>query len=377
MFLEGIIQQSRVRRLIESMVTGNRLPHALLFWGAQGVGKSAAAIELAKWLNCTNSESAPCGECSSCQLFTNLQHPHFSYQIPLPGKALVDSENGELTQTSAEQLSELLSFKGQNPYYSMNFPGGQFILIGQIRSLLRWANMRPFNDKPRIALIDHADRLREEAANALLKLLEEPPPDFILILTAENPEDILPTLRSRCFLMEFDRLNNETIAAELKKRGFTDDHEVARIARLTAGNLSRALDFAQHPDRIAASFELAINIVRYSLGKNPLEFNPLLENWSGKSLSEQQLILEIISSWLRDAALMQYQREKSDPHLIHSDHADLLTKFTDNCPQADFLTAYREVDEARWKLENNTLAPLVLITLARRLFEAIYQRKPV
>ncbi len=178
--LERIIEQSRARVLIERMVCENRLPHALLFWGPSGVGKSAAALELARWLNCRKALQGPCGECPSCRQFRTLEHPHLTYLLPVPASALTDSEGGELSEKGSLQMAEILQAKGEDPYCTSVYPGGQTLLIGQIRGLLQWAAKRSFEDTPRLALIERADRLREEAANALLKLLEEPPPNFIL-----------------------------------------------------------------------------------------------------------------------------------------------------------------------------------------------------
>ncbi|RJQ87763.1 MAG: AAA family ATPase, partial [Desulfobacteraceae bacterium] len=266
--LERVIAQTRARTLIERMVQDNRLPHALLFWGPPGSGKSAAAIETARWLNCEAGLSGPCGSCESCRQFAALEHPHFMYLLPLPGRALADAESGELSQAGAEELSEILRRKGADPYQKAEMSGAQGILIGQIRALLQWASRKTFSGRPRVALVDQADRLREEAGNALLKLLEEPPPDFILVLTAPSPEDLLPTLRSRCQAVEFDRLAPAVVAAELARRFELDPVAADVAARLSGGDLSRALDFAAQPQQSVQMHDLAINLVRHSLGRN-------------------------------------------------------------------------------------------------------------
>lgn len=374
--LERLIEQSRAKRIITSMVRENRLPHALLFWGPPGIGKSAAAIELACWLNCENGQEEPCGICPSCVKFQTLEHPHFSYQMPLPAKALVDSDSGELTEAGSATLAELLKAKGGDPYKPAEYPGGQYLLIGQIRSLIQWATKRSFSDKPRLALIDRADKLREEAGNALLKLLEEPPQDFILVLTAETPEDIMPTLRSRCHLVEFERFRRETIARELKKRGLDDEQDAIRIAHLCSGNLAKALDFQQEPETALHLHSLAIDIVRHALGKNPLDLDPLLETWSRKALNEQLLILDIIAAWLRDAALVKILGSEGSSKVIHFDRVDLLEKFVHNCPAADFITAVQQVEQARRSLEGNAIAPLTLLVMSRKLYMSIYQKQP-
>ncbi|MBU1652854.1 AAA family ATPase [bacterium] len=375
--LNRILEQPRARRILESMVTGERLPHALLFWGPPGVGKSASAIELARWLNCHQELEGPCGQCESCVKMATLEHPHFSYQMPLPRKALADADTGELSQSGAEELSEILRAKGADLYASAKFTAAQFILIGQIRSLIRWANVKSFSQKPRIALIDHADALKEEAGNALLKLLEEPPPEFILILTAETPEDVLPTLLSRCQPVEFDRLSDSIIDNELEKRGIQDVDTRKRLAHLSSGNLTRAIDFASKPETMEELMALGIDIVRHSLGKNPLQLNPHLESWNALTADQRTLVLEIITAWLRDAALLSAWGETSLPRLIHTDRIELLRKFVTNCPRADFTEAARQIETARFNIERNVLPPLVFTNLARNIYRTIYATEPV
>lgn len=375
--LPRLIGQSRAHRIIESMVRDARIPHALLFWGPAGVGKSVAAIELARWINCDTGLEGPCAHCESCAKFQALEHPHFNYLLPLPASALVNAEEGELTQQASLTLAGILKQKGEDPYRAAEFPGGQFILIGQVRSLLHWASIRSFYDKPRLALIEHADRLKEEAGNALLKLLEEPPPGFILILTAETPEDILPTLLSRCHLIEFERLSAEIVEKELLARGLEKTRKISQVVHLSGGNVSRALDFAEHPDQTDKLHDLAINLVRHSLGKSPMELNDLVEEWSREEFSNQSQALEIMAAWLRDAAVLRALGDSGTPRLIHNERIDLLKKFVTNCPQADFIRAAASIEQARKNLESNVLPPLALLVLARDLYRAIYQRKPV
>jgi DNA polymerase III subunit delta' len=328
-------------------------------------------------LNCREGLAGPCGLCDACVQFRTLENPHFNYVLPLPGKALVDSEEGELTETGATELTAIFKRKAEEPYSAAVYPGGQFVLIGQIRSVLHWASRRSFDDLPRVALIDHADRLREEAGNALLKLLEEPPPNFILILTARDQDDILPTLRSRCQAVEFDRLKTDTIARFLSQCESINAATAQRIARLCSGDLSRALEFASQPQQAEELHDLAINLVRHSLGRNPLEFELLLEKWNSIGLADQFLVLEIVSTWLRDAALLQNLGAVGEGRIIHSDRLDLLQKFVANCPEADFAEAADKVDQARSRLDGNALAPLTLLVLSRELYRAVYHRRAV
>jgi len=306
-----------------------------------------------------------------------LEHPHFSYQLPLPRKDFADPEMGELSKDGSEEISGILREKGADIYLNAASSSAQFILIGQIRSLIKWANIKSFNQQPRVALIDHADSLKEEAGNALLKLLEEPPPDFILILTAETPEDVLPTLVSRCQPVEFDRLGDAVIENQLETRGSDDNLIRKRMAHLSGGNLSRAIEFASKPETMEELISLGIDIVRHSLSKNPNKLHSPLEKWNSLNSSGQALVLEIIASWLRDAALLSAWGDKALPRIIYIDKIELLRKFIQNCPRADFIQAARQTEIARFNIGRNVLPPLVLTTMARNLYRTIYASEPV
>ena len=122
--------------------------------------------------------------------------------------------------------------------------------------------------------------------------------------------------------------------------------------------------------------DFAINVVRHSLTRSPIELNKIAEAWSSKDHAEQSLILEIVAAWLRDAAMLQQLGEAGEQRVIHSDRLDLLKKFVANCPRADFISAANAVEQARNSLESNLLPPLVIALMARKLYRAVHRRKP-
>ncbi|HYR02031.1 MAG TPA: DNA polymerase III subunit delta', partial [Syntrophobacteria bacterium] len=171
-----IIGQNRVIRLVRQALRHGRLPHALLFAGLDGVGKRRTALALARVLNCEGASSGDsCDRCLSCRKMASGNHPDL---------LLVERE-------------------------------GQFIRIDRIRDLQRRLRFRPLEGRKRVILIHEAETMRTEAANALLKILEEPPPDNLFILTAPDSTALLPTIASRCLCLRFQPLTRAAIAAHL------------------------------------------------------------------------------------------------------------------------------------------------------------------
>jgi DNA polymerase-3 subunit delta' len=187
-----------------------RLPHALLFVGPEGIGKRSFARKLAQALLCearSATELDPCAACPGCLQVEGGTHPDF------------------LEVARPEDKHELP--------------------IGVIRALCDQFGLKPARGVRKVAVVDDADDLNEEAANAFLKTLEEPPPGAVLILIGTAAEVQLPTIVSRCQVVRFDPLPAADVAALLQEQGAVPDPgEAARLAALAEGSLRRALGLA-------------------------------------------------------------------------------------------------------------------------------------
>ena len=191
-------------------LAGGRLPHAFLFVGPEGVGKAKFAKELAKALLCErNPEQAlqACGTCPSCKQVETDQHPDV------------------IRVAKPEDKHELP--------------------IRVIRDLTMSLALKPMRGPRRVAIVDDADDINEEAANAFLKTLEEPPPGSVLILVGTTREAQLDTVVSRCRVLRFEPLATSDVADALLDLGVADDPaEASRLAALGEGSVSRAIGLA-------------------------------------------------------------------------------------------------------------------------------------
>ncbi len=195
---------------LRKILAQGRFPHALLFVGPEGVGKKTFALKLAQSLLCErNPETAldPCEVCPSCLQIKNGTHPDL------------------LTVARPDEKHELP--------------------IKVIRDLCIDLGLKPMHGTRRVAIIDDADELNDEAANAFLKTLEEPPPGSVLILIGTSPEVQLDTIISRCRVVRFDPLPASELAAVLTEQSIvTDPSEAARLAMLADGSVGRAKGLA-------------------------------------------------------------------------------------------------------------------------------------
>lgn len=179
------------------------LGQSFIFSGGAGWGKKALSRSFARLLLCENKKFSGDCACSFCRRIENNQHPDFRY--------------------FGEDESK------------------RSFAIAEVRNVLEWMSLRSFEGNAKIAVLIGAERLTTEAANALLKLLEEPPPLSYLVLLTGNPRRLLETIRSRCSIIRLRPVQKETIAAQLEKKGISKE-EAVYLAKKSGGSFSRALE---------------------------------------------------------------------------------------------------------------------------------------
>jgi DNA polymerase III subunit delta' len=218
--LRDVIGHRRLVELLSRSIRNDSLPPSLILSGPSGVGKHLVAISTAQILNCLSLRADPagfdaCGTCAACTRIAKGIHPDVLLVEP--------GDNGS-------------------------------IRIDQVRDIVDRAGYRPFEGRRRVVILDEADALVPAAQNALLKILEEPPPSSIFLLVTSRPDMLLPTVRSRCPQLRFRELAADDVAAVLMKCGRTEaearavaataDGRVGQALRVSAGESLEARDVA-------------------------------------------------------------------------------------------------------------------------------------
>jgi len=339
-------------RILQS-IKNNRLPHAFLFYGKEGSGKDAFAIEIAKLLNCEKGPLFICQKCSHCIKIGKLQHPDLRFVFPIPSP----------TNVKPEEIAEALQKKAENPYRRILFGTKNiYISIDTIRELKYEAKFKLYEGKKKVFIISEADQLRTEAANALLKILEEPPENLMLILTSSHLYRILPTIRSRSQLIYFPSLAGDEILKIVRKYNPNPPENISRIIRLAMGNIRLAFDFME--DNVLDRREQAIEFLRKTvmIEKSHELLNHIQTITSSRDKRSMVLLLFFLLTWFHDALHLQQQPSRTD-YIINSDLVEKLNGFVKGYPRTDFQKTIGYTQQAIQDLEDvRNLNPTLIFT---------------
>ncbi len=294
-----ITGQKKVIDILTHASESRTFSQSYLFHGPDGVGKFLTALYFGMSLNClSDNEFKPCGVCSSCQKMLNFSHPDFTYIFPSPNLKI--SPEGQVKDTKLlKEYEAALDLKRTKPWKEYKFSGKTEIRIDMIHMLQHRINISPNESFYKIYIIEHADMMNKEAANAFLKTLEEPPEDSLIILTSSKPHTMLPTILSRCQKISFQSLSEKIIEEYLINRGIVSEKEARQLARIANGNMEKARQLAE--DGVIESRQSANEFIRIFYMKHDLEMIHFAEKI--KNAKSRYLLMEIIDFlivWLSD-----------------------------------------------------------------------------
>lgn len=249
--------QERAKAQLLRLFHSGRVPHALLFLGQTGWGTLALALEFAQMLQCETNFAKPeapseaCGQCPACRKAAQFVHPDIHFSYPAIGANAV----------STNFIKEWRAAIAENPWMDANTwlqrIGAENkqgnITKDECHAIIKKLSLKIFEGRYKILLLWLPEYLGKEG-NRLLKLIEEPPEQTVFLLVAENAEQILPTILSRCQLVRTDVLNDDEIATALQEKRQLDAKRAQQIALLAGGDFNLALHTADNPENDDAAF---------------------------------------------------------------------------------------------------------------------------
>ena len=399
MQFHSITGQKETKEQLVQMVQHNRLSHALLFLGKEGGGALQLAMAFAQFIVCENTngksskkqnqevslfgeEPAPadsspplgdggsdsCGHCSACTKATDLIHPdiHFSYPV-------ISRKSGD-KPISTDFIKEWREFVVENPYGNvydwLQFIGAENkqgnITAHECTDIIRKLNLKSFESEYKILIMWMPEFLGKEG-NKLLKLIEEPPPNTLFILVAENEDLILPTILSRTQLVKIPLLTNLEVEASLELNAGVAMQKAQQVAALAEGNYREALQLLQHADDDwEAMLREWLNSI---LRTGPVAQVKWIDETAKLGREKQKQFLKYFIHLLEQAIRLRViDQTNSEQPSTHNDFATRLNKL---CSLAQQEAIINELDKASYYIERNANAKMLFHALSIRLYHII------
>lgn len=360
-----VIGQNRAKRIIQKHLEQNRLPHSLLLYGGDGVGKDAAAIQIAKILNCKTAVTDSCDSCPDCHKVNILQHPNVHLVFPLPVGKNELSDDLPLDKLTPEDLSQVyseLAAKAKNPYHKISIERANFIKITSIREIRKKSALSVLSQGRKVIIIFDAEKMNEQSSNALLKTLEEPLGETVLILTTSNKDALLPTIISRCQLIRFEDLKEDEISAALQSRENLDEQQSKIISRLSNGSYTHALQLMQTD--LNAKRNQLVDFLAIILTQNTLKISEEIEKMTKENdRAEIEQLLLLLQVWFRDVHTLSIGSDQ----VLNVDQKTRLEKFNAIYKNFDIYAVFKEIEKALLLLKKNVYIQLIITVMVIKI----------
>src|SRR5262245_6712593 len=323
---DQLIGNARVKELLQRMLRSERLPGGLLFTGEEGIGKKLFALELARALNCRTPKGIEsCGTCSACVRIGKINYP---------------------ATDNPDDWNQILWT--DHPDVGIVVAPRRVLRVEQMRQIESEASFRPFEGKARFFLIEDADKLNDNSANALLKILEEPPPTSHLILITSRPAMLFPTIPSRCPGICFSPLSAEEIEEHLTKNRLADKAAARLRARAASGSIARALagDVAGFAEQRKAMLTVLTALANSPDQVQLLRSAEALNEAQYKDEFEQRL--DILETLIRDAWMLSLGTKPGQ--LVNEDLLPQLEKISQGINSSRAASWILEIEDMREQL---------------------------
>lgn len=372
MLFSQIIGHEDIKEKLIQSVKENRVAHAQLFLGPEGTGKLALAIAYAQYINCSNKkENDSCGECPSCKKFNNLVHPdlHFVYPTTTNKTVKKDPESDSFLTEWREFLMSCNSYADLSSWYNAieveNKQGA--INVRDAATIMRKLNLKAYEAEYKIAIIWMAEKLNVQAANKLLKLLEEPPEKTVFILVSENQEELLATVRSRTMLLKVPKLPLPVVQNALVQKFNCDNAKAYNAALLANGNWILASDFINDEEDENIYFRLFQKWMRYCFRFSASELIDFIAN-DIKSLGreKQKEFLAYGLAIFHNALL--YNNNLKNNILLPEDERNFLNNFAPFISNNNIELITELFEESISQIERNGNASLIFLDDSYKIF---------
>lgn len=382
MLFNKIIGQTHIKKHLTTSVDNGRVPHAQLFIGPEGSGTLPMAIAYAQYILCSNTDGENNNGNAACNLkFNNFSHPDLHFAFPV-----TTNDKIKRHPVSSHFLSEWRDLLTKQPYGNLfdwykqlgvDNKQGQ-IGVDEAQDIIKSLALKSYEGGYKVMLIWMADKMNTAAANKLLKLIEEPPNKTVFILIAEEEEQIINTIRSRCQLLHFPPLAEVDIKNALIKNYDLNEAVATKLAHQANGNYNKACDLVYNDSEDTQFEDWFIFWIRaaFKAKGNKAAIHDLIK-WSediAKTGREtQKHFLNFCLDFFRQALLLNYNAEA----LVYMEIKNEKFKLENFAPfvhNNNILDISNELQDAIYHIERNGNSKIILTDLSIKLTRLLHKK---
>lgn len=372
MFFRDVIGQEAVKSRLIQGVNEARVSHAQLLTGPEGSGNLALALAYAQYISCTHKrEGESCGECPSCKKYGKLVHPDLHFVFPV---VKTSKYKDPVSDNFLEEWREMIF---TNPYFNsddwFDFIGAEnaqgLIYAHESTEIIRKLNLKPFESEYKIMIIWMPEKMHVACANKLLKMIEEPPMKTLFLLVAENEEEIITTIRSRCQLVKVPGIRSGALEEALAKVPGTKGRNIANLVHLSRGNYRKALKLAESAGENNDNLNRFKEMMRFSYGRKFLDLFKWVDNISGIGREKQKSFLQYALTQTRENFV--YNLKQPEIVFLDDEEVSFSSRFSPFVNERNVMPIAGELEKAYTHIAMNGNPRIIFTDMTLKIVKLI------
>ena len=375
MFFRDIIGQEEIKQRLIQNVQENKIAHAQLFCGGEGVGKLPLAIAYARYISCLNpSNEDACGKCPNCIKFNHLAHPDLHFIFPVVKKKSTKDV------VSDDYIAEWRELIAKTPYFNLHTwleeMGAENqqaqIYVKESNDIIRKLSLKSSQGGYKIIIIWLPEKMNQECSNKLLKLLEEPAEQTVFLLVSEEPDMLLTTIQSRTQRINIKGIEEKDLKEALMNIHGLQEQDATDIAHRSEGNFLKAIESISLNEENKLFFDLFVALMRLSYQRKIKEMKVWSENVAAMGRERQKHFLSYCQRMIRENFIYNFHNRSIT--YLGSEEEAFSTRFAPFINERNVMEIMSELNEAQRHIEQNVNAKMVFFDFSLKMIVLLIQK---
>jgi DNA polymerase-3 subunit delta' len=375
MFFRDIIGQEEIKQRLIQNVQENKIAHAQLFCGGEGVGKLPLAIAYARYISCLNpSNEDACSKCPNCIKFNHLAHPDLHFIFPVVKKKSTKDV------VSDDYIAEWRELIAKTPYFNLHTwleeMGAENqqaqIYVKESNEIIRKLSLKSSQGGYKIIIIWLPEKMNQECSNKLLKLLEEPAEQTVFLLVSEEPDMLLTTIQSRTQRINIKGIEEKDLKEALMNIHGLQEQDATDIAHRSEGNFLKAIESISLNEENKLFFDLFVALMRLSYQRKIKEMKVWSENVAAMGRERQKHFLSYCQRMIRENFIYNFLNRSIT--YLGSEEEAFSTRFAPFINERNVMEIMSELNEAQRHIEQNVNAKMVFFDFSLKMIVLLIQK---